>query len=256
MGAIVAPPAFWRYPRVIAHRGGGTLAPENTLAALRMALTRGYRAVEFDVMLSADGTPIVIHDETLERTTNGRGDVADTSAAVLVTLDAGSWFGAQFAGESVPRFADAVAQCVATGLWANVEIKPSAGADRATGRKTALLAAELWANAPLPPLLSSFSTVALEAAHEVAPHLPRGLLYDAPPADWRRELQRLECVSLHCNVRHFTPALLEEAQAHGVPVVLYTVNDADMAAQWLAAGVAAVITDRLDLIAPDLACRA
>ena len=255
MGAIVAPPAFWRYPRVIAHRGGGTLAPENTLAALHMAVERGYRAVEFDVMLSADGTPVIIHDETLERTTNGRGDVAETSAAVLATLDAGGWFGAQFTGESVPRFADAGALCVTSGLWANVEIKPSAGADRATGRKTALLAAKLWADAPLPPLLSSFSTVALEAAHEVAPHLPRGLLYDAPSVDWLRELRRLECVSLHCNVRHFTPALLNEAQTHGVPVVLYTVNDVDTAACWLDAGVAAVITDRLDLIAPDLAGR-
>jgi len=119
-----APPAAWRYPRLIAHRGGGVLAPENTLAALRMAATRGYRAVEFDVMLSADGTPMLIHDETLERTSSGRGAVAETSDATLVTLDAGSWFGGSFAGEPLPRFLDAGRLCVSTGLWANVEIKP------------------------------------------------------------------------------------------------------------------------------------
>lgn len=218
-----------------------------------MAVTCGYRAVEFDVMLSGDGTPVIIHDETLERTTNGRGDVANTSDAVLATLDAGSWFGAQFAGEPLPRFQKVGAFCVAAGLWANVEIKPSPGAERATGRKTALLAAELWANAPQLPLLSSFSAHALEAAREAAPHLPRGLLYDAPPSDWLRELKRLECISLHCNVRHCTPDLLGEARLHGVPVVLYTVNEVDAAAQWLATGAAAVITDRIDLITPNSA---
>lgn len=247
-----APPAAWRYPRLIAHRGGGVLAPENTLAALRMAATRGYRAVEFDVMLSADGTPMLIHDETLERTSSGRGAVAETSDATLVTLDAGSWFGGSFAGEPLPRFLDAGRLCVSTGLWANVEIKPSPGADYATGRAAARLAAELWADAALPPLLSSFSTVALEAARETAPHLPRGLLYDAPPENCLSEVRRLGCVSLHCNCRYFTADLLAQAQAHGVPVALYTVNDIHEARRWLAEGVAAIITDRIDLIAPDL----
>ncbi|MCC7269211.1 MAG: glycerophosphodiester phosphodiesterase, partial [Rhodocyclaceae bacterium] len=94
----------WPHPRLIAHRCGGALAPENTLAGLRKAFELGYRAVEFDVMLSGDGTPVLIHDETLERTTDGRGRVADTSDAELARLDAGSWRGAQFAGEPLPSF--------------------------------------------------------------------------------------------------------------------------------------------------------
>ena len=84
----------WPWPRVIAHRGGGQFAPENTLAALRKGHALGFRGVEFDVMLSADAVPVLIHDETLERTTSGRGNVADTAAAVLTTLDAGAWFDA------------------------------------------------------------------------------------------------------------------------------------------------------------------
>jgi glycerophosphoryl diester phosphodiesterase len=110
-------------PRWIAHRGGGSLAPENTLAGIRLAARLGYRAVEFDVMLSADGTPFLIHDETLERTTNGHGRVCATPDDVLLTLDAGG-------GERIP--AAAAALCRQYGLLANVEIKPAAGYERQT----------------------------------------------------------------------------------------------------------------------------
>lgn len=243
----------WRCPRLIAHRGGGLLAPENTLAALRAAAQHGYRGVEFDVMLSGDGTPVLIHDETLERTTGGSGRVSETSDAELARLDAGSRFGAHFAGEPIPAFADAAEQCLALGLWANVEIKPAAGAEAETGRKAAALAREMWTGAELPPLLSSFSAAALEAARESAPELPRGLLFGAVPANWRIELKRLGCASLHCDARRLTPGLLKEARAAGVPVVVYTVNDIEEAERLLRLGVAAVITDRIDLIPPDLA---
>lgn len=237
----------WDRPRLIAHRGGGTLAPENTLAGLRMAGSLGYRGVEFDVMLSADGTPVLIHDETLERTTSGRGRVADASDAELARLDAGSWHSAPFAGEPLPSFGDAAELCQALGLWANVEIKPSAGHETETGRKVALEARELWSGLP-PPLLSSFSPEALTAAREAAPELPRGLLFDAPPADWPAICRRLQCVSLHCSRKHFTPQLLAEAQAADIPLLLYTVNDPDDAGELLRLGVSALFTDRLDLL--------
>ncbi len=234
-------------PRLIAHRCGGALAPENTLAGLRAAAGFGYRGVEFDVMLSGDGTPVLIHDETLERTTDGRGRVADTSDAELARLDAGSWHGTQFAGEPVPSFGDAAELCLALGLWANVEIKPSRDHAAATGQKVALQARDIWSGLP-PPLLSSFSLEALAAARAAAPELPRGLLYVAPPADWLATCRRLECVSLHCSRRYFSPQLLDEARAADIPLLLYTVNDAEDARQLLRQGVAAVFTDRIDLI--------
>ncbi len=112
-------------PRWFAHRGGGSLAPENTLAGIRLAAQMGYRAVEFDVMLSADGTPVLIHDETLARTTNGCGRVCDTPDTVLFSLDAGG-------GERIPRYVEAVALCRQLGLLANVEIKPATGHEVAT----------------------------------------------------------------------------------------------------------------------------
>ena len=240
---------IWGHPRLIVHRCGGALAPENTLAGLRKAAELGYRGVEFDVMLSADGTPVLIHDETLERTTDGRGRVADTSDAELARLDAGSWYGEQFAGEPLPSFGDAAGLCLALGLWANVEIKPSAGREAETGRKVALEARELWSGRP-PPLLSSFSPEALAAAREAAPELPRGLLVEVPPEDWLKRLRRLGCLSLHCSRRHFGRRLLDEAHREGVPLLVYTVNDPEDAIQLLRSGVAAVLTDRIDLL-PD-----
>lgn len=239
----------WPYPRLIAHRGGGALAPENTLAGLRVAAEKGYRGVEFDVMLSGDGTPVLIHDETLERTTDGFGRVVETSDAELARLDAGGWHGPHFAGEPIPALADAAGLCLALGLWVNIEIKPAQGTDAETGRQAAALAREMWASAPFPPLLSSFSAAALEAARQAAPELPRGLLYKAVPSDWKSELARLACATLHCDWRHATPALIDEAAAAGVPLVVYTVNDPENAARLLCLGVAAVITDRIDLIA-------
>ena len=83
----------WPYPRIVAHRGGGRLAPENTLGAIRLGASMGFKGVEFDVMLAGDGTPLLIHDETLERTTNGRGEVAAMPYSEIAKLDAGSWHG-------------------------------------------------------------------------------------------------------------------------------------------------------------------
>ncbi len=240
----------WTFPRIIAHRCGGALAPENTLAGLRVAADHGCKGVEFDVMLSGDGTPVLIHDETLERTTDGHGRVAETSDAELARLDAGSWHSAQFAGEPVPSFGDAAELCQALGLWANVEIKPSTGYEAETGRKVALEARELWSGQP-PPLLSSFSIEALQAARTAAPELPRGLLVVQPPSDWLELARRLDCISLHCSRQHFSATLLEAARRAGIPLLVYTVNDAEDAMQLLRLGVAAVFTDRTDLLTPD-----
>jgi glycerophosphoryl diester phosphodiesterase len=239
----------WAYPRVIAHRCGGALAPENTLAGLRVAAGHGCKGVEFDVMLSGDGTPVLIHDETLERTTDGRGRVAETSDAELARLDAGGWHSAPFAGEPLPSFGDAAELCQALGLWANVEIKPSTGADAETARKVAGEARELWNGNAQRPLLSSFSIHALEVARQVAPDIPRGLLVVQPPSDWLGLARRLDCVTLHCSRKHFSTALLEAARRAGMPLLVYTVNDIEDAMQLLHSGVAAVFTDRIDLLA-------
>ncbi|MEN3367374.1 MAG: glycerophosphoryl diester phosphodiesterase, partial [Burkholderiales bacterium] len=133
---------MWPFPKIIAHRGGGTLAPENTLAAMQCGLSYGFRAVEFDVMLSRDGIPVLMHDPVFGRTIARSGSVAESTAEELSAMDAGSWFGPRFAGETVPTFRQVVDFCNENGIWMNVEIKPTPGFAAETGRAAATLLKE------------------------------------------------------------------------------------------------------------------
>ena len=194
--------ANWPWPRAFAHRCGGALAPENTLEAMKIAARFGV-GIEFDVMLSGDDTPHLMHDETLERTTNGHGRMAETDDATLAGLDASMGF-EPFRGARIPRLIDAARQCRTLGLAANLEIKPSHGSDERSGANIAALARQCWHGAALPPLISSFSEAALAASRDTAPELPRGLLVGAIPADWQARCMRIGAVSLHADARHIT----------------------------------------------------
>jgi glycerophosphoryl diester phosphodiesterase len=246
------PPSFpWPYPHIIAHRGGGTLAPENTLAGMRKAKELGYAGVEFDVMLAADATPILMHDETLERTTSGSGAIAETAYRDMERLDAGSWFSPRHSGEPVPSFERAGRLCIELGLWADIEIKPAKGFETQTGKAAALLAHELWRSAPVQPLLSSFQPASLAAARKAVPELPRGALTKSIPPDWEYWMQKLGCVSLHCDYRLLLPQQARAVRDAGYWLLCYTVNDPAIVRLLFDWGVDAVVTDRLDLIPPD-----
>ncbi|SPD64964.1 glycerophosphodiester phosphodiesterase, cytosolic [Cupriavidus taiwanensis] len=240
----------WRYPSHIAHRGAGKLAPENTLAAFRHGAGFGYRMFEFDVKLSADGKPVLMHDATLDRTTSGQGRVDALTLGELALLDAGSWHGPAFAGEPVPTLAAIARYTRANGFLVNIEIKPIPGAEARTGAAVALDAQSLWAGAEVPPLLSSFSEEALAAAARVAPGLPRALLLDQLPGDWLERVRRLGCLALDANHRELDACVISAAHAAGLRVLAYTVNDPTRAAQLLEWGLDAVITDAVDQIAP------
>jgi glycerophosphoryl diester phosphodiesterase len=248
---------MWPYPRLLAHRGGGTLAPENTLAALRFGWERGYRATEFDVMLSGDDKPVLMHDPHFGRTVVGKGKVKDFTAAQLQQMDAGSWFSPAFAGEPVPLYQDAYRFCVERGIWMNVEIKPSPGAEAQTGRIVAQVTQRLIEEhgsslAQLAvPLFSSFSMEALLQAKAVAPDIPRGLLVKAVPLDWKKRLRKLEAVALHIRQSRLSAAQAREIKAAGYGLFCYTVNDPARAQVLLSWGVDAFCTDRLDLFRPE-----
>lgn len=239
----------WPYPVLIAHRGGGILAPENTLAAIRLGRSLGYRAAEFDVKLTRDGVAILLHDATLDRTTSGSGPVGEHDWASVARLDAGAWLGDAFRGEPVARFDEAASLLRAEGMLANVEIKPVPGRDRETGLAVAAAAAAHWKGAPVAPLLSSFSAEALRAAREAAPELPRGLIATAPgDADFAL-LAELGAVSLHCSRKHASRDLIERAHAGGFQVLVWTVDDPPEAARLLDRGADGIITDNLRQLA-------
>ncbi|AEG69393.1 glycerophosphodiester phosphodiesterase [Ralstonia solanacearum] len=240
----------WPYPRAIAHRGAGKLAPENTLAAFRHGASFGYRMFEFDVKLSGDGVAVLLHDATLERTTSGRGRIDALSFSQIAQLDAGSWHSPAFAGEPVPTLAAIARYLCANDCLANIEIKPVPGAEWRTGAAVALDVRSLWAGAGVPPLLSSFSEEALVAARETAPELPRALLLDTLPTDWLDRLRALDCVALDANHRALTPEVIAAAHTEGFRVCCYTVNDAERAGLLWGAGVDSLITDWVDRIAP------
>jgi len=238
----------WPYPKRAAHRGAGKLAPENTLAALRLGCEYGYRMAEFDVKLSADGVAFLLHDATLDRTTNGTGRADALAWRELSRLDAGSWHSAAYAGETLPTLAAVARYCRANGIAVNVEIKPTPGRERETGAAVALDAATLWKGSDIPPLLSSFSATALEAALEVVPSLPRAWLTETLPADWRARCAALGCVALDVDHKLLAEKTVAAAHAAGLRVAAWTVNGPARVAELTAWGVDTIITDAVDEI--------
>lgn len=239
---------MWPYPKVIAHRGGGTLAPENTIAAMQCGLAYGFHAVEFDVMLSKDGVPVLMHDPLFGRTVRGDGGVATTLAVDLLQMDAGSWFAERFAGVRIPSYEEVFRFCQLHGIWMNVEIKPVPGYEDETGRAVARVSKELLALGGNLPLFSSFSFDALINAKLEAPEIPRGFLIDQIETGWLKALQELDAVALHTNQKYLTAKMAAEIKAAGYGLLCYTVNTPERAREICAWGVDAFCTDRIDLI--------
>ncbi len=244
-------PTSWPYPRWVAHRGAGKLAPENTLAAFRLGASHGYRMYECDAKLSADGVVFLLHDATLERTTNGQGVAGERPWAQLSQLDAGGWHSRAFAGEPLATLEAVARHCQAQGHWLNIEIKPTPGTERATGRAVAEAAARLWAgDTARAPFLTSFQPEALKGAQETAPHLPRGLLLDTLREGWLDLAQTLDCVAIVCNHALWDVSTVAQARNAGLRTLAYTVNDEWAAQRLLDLGLDGIITDRVDLFPP------
>lgn len=240
----------WPYPRWIAHRGAGKLAPENTLAAFARGAGYGYRMFECDVKLAADGTPFLLHDDTLDRTTSGQGCAGALPWAALAELDAGAWHSTAHAGERLPTLAQLARFCRAGDHAVNLEIKPVPGTAAHTGAVVAQAAAALWRGALPPPLLSSFQRDALAAARTAAPELPRALLLDTLPTDWLEAAHGLGCQGVIAHFTLWTADHMAQARAAGLRTLSYTVNDDTVAQRLLQWGIDGIITDRVDHFAP------
>ena len=238
----------WPYPKLCAHRGAGKLAPENTLAAFRLGHAHGYRMAEFDVKLAADGVAFLLHDDTLDRTTNGRGRADALVWRELALLDAGGWHSPAYAGEPLASLAAVARWSLAQDAAVNVEIKPMSGRERETGAAVASDVARLWAGAPLAPLLSSFSEAALKAAREAVPVLPRAYLTEDLPADWRERTKGLGCIAMDIKHTLLTRARVAEFHAAKLRVVTWTANDPKRVATLFSWGVDTVITDAVDAV--------
>jgi glycerophosphoryl diester phosphodiesterase len=231
------------FPPVIGHRGAAGCAPENTLGGLRRARALGCRWVEFDVRLTADGELILLHDERLERTTDGAGEARTLPLSTIRRHDAGGWFGSAFSGERVPTLAEAIEVLAELGLGAVVELKAEPGLEVETGSAAADLLARLWPLQLPAPLISSFLPAALAAARDRVPAIARGLLLRDRPPDWRVLAEGLGCATIHADHQYLRPATVAEIRDWGYSVLAYTVNDAARARELFAWGVASVFSD-------------
>lgn len=241
---------IWPYPSIAAHRGGGKLAPENTLAAIVTGASHGHQMVEFDVKLSLDNTAFLLHDDTLNRTSNGKGLAALMPYHEISQFDTGSWLSTQFQNEYMPTLSEVFTYCEKYQLAVNIEIKPCAGRDEETGRLVALEAKKLWKNSLRPPLFSSFSWTALEAAQKFAPEFPRGLLCERLPENWEALSSHIDCFSLHINYRYLTKTVIEKVKERGFFIFAFTVNDLNIAKKLRRWGVDCICTDAIDKITP------
>jgi glycerophosphoryl diester phosphodiesterase len=217
-------------PFIWAHRGDSAWAPENTLAAFHAAVESGADGLELDVHLSCDGVPVVIHDETLERTTDGRGLVSVASAEQIARLDAGSWFSAAFSGEPVPTLA-AVLKAFGGQKRLNLEIKePLAG--------IAVLDL-LKRHASADVVVSSFDIDVLCQLRSADRALPIAVLYHA--GGWRKVLSAakgLSACAFHPGATTVSRPMISACKEAGLPVHVWTVDRIPVAKSLFRAGVA------------------
>lgn len=233
-------------PRILGHRGAAGHAPENTLEGIRAAHALGCRWVEVDCVLTKDREIVLLHDENLERTTDGSGSIASKTLDELRSLDAGSWFLDDFEGARVPTLLETFHVLATLGMGANLEIKPADGFDRETGAALARMTADHWPAQLPPPVLSSFSLDALEAAYQAAPLLDRAVLWWNIPDDWGPPLRHVQASAVHVSLRKLDEARAQEFKAADVPFRVYTVNDPNDGARVFSWGAEAIFTDYPD----------
>lgn len=233
---------------VTGHRGAKGHAPENTMAGLRKAVELGARWVEFDVKLTADNQLVLFHDDTVSRTSDGKGPIAGMTLSEVRKLDAGRWFSADFTGETVPTLSEAMDYLTAKGIGANVEVKSCPGREAETGAAVARALAERWFGGPVPILICSFSADSLAAARQAAPQIPRGFLTLKFIKDWAARMREMECATFHLLDRRFTEARTRAIREAGYRALAYTINDPARARELLSWGVESIITDYPDRI--------
>lgn len=227
---------------VVAHRGASSAAPENTLVAQEVARRAGADWIETDVQPSRDGVPFVLHDATVDRTTDGTGNIRDLTAAQLKTLDAGSWFAPQYAGERLPTLAEQLADLRDRGGNLLLEIKGRHTRDEVA--RIVQVIRETGTTGRV--VLQSFEVDALRHARELAPELPLGLLrssLDADPVAVARELH-LTAYNPSGSALLTRPSVVADLHRAGVAVMVWTVDSASQWQQLEEAGVDAVITNR------------
>ena len=240
-------------PAVCGHRGASGHAPENTLVAFRRARELGATWIEFDVQLSADGVPIILHDDTLERTTNLGQPLRPTALTLdqLKALDAGSWFSPEFAGEKIPTLEEVLAE-FGTSLGLNIEIKSTPGFEADDGLEQKIAALVRQYNLADSALISSFDPFRLASLHRHDPELRLGFLYEGRPDRYPPDFDPIitaksfNAVALHPPFRIINQALVALTRENGLAINTWTVNEIADLQRMIDLGIDIVITNYPD----------
>lgn len=238
--------------KIIAHRGASGYAPENTLAAMRLAKVMGARAVEFDVRLTACGELVVFHDDVLHRTTNGKGVLREQKYHTLKILDAGLWYGRDFINERIPLLSEMLHCLIENELWPNIEIKCVEEDAEVIASKLLDILQNCWPSDLPPPLISSFSIKFLQAFKRLNTFYPLGLLLNRYNSNWLSDCQNLQCVSVHVEHSVLNEQWADEIKSSDYILLAYTVNEMQRANILCSIGVDAVFCDYPDMNIKDV----
>lgn len=231
-------------PLVIGHRGAKKVSPENTLASIKQAAKDGATWVEVDVRLSFDDIPILLHDTTVDRTTDGTGKIGALKLDSIKTLDAGSWFSSKFSSEKIPTLREALNICNQLSLGINIEIKPDSASSKKIIEKTLSVLHTFSDDFRGRLLFSSFDVDIIEMLRVAAPKWPRGLLIEKLHNNLKTKLDELECFSVHPAISCFeTTQNIEDTLKFGLPIVPFTVNDFLTSQKLIKHGIRSFITD-------------
>jgi glycerophosphoryl diester phosphodiesterase len=230
-------------PIIFAHRGDCAHAPENTMSAFKMALEKGAPAIEFDVKLSADEQVIILHDPTLDRTTNGHGKIGSFSLAELQKLDAGTWFSEQFRSERLPTLEELFAT-LGKRIFMNVELTNYATPGDDLVPRVVELVKKFGLQESV--MFSSFFPNNLLTAARLLPEVPCGLLAWTGFIGWPARTfgyRRKEYKAFHPFTKDVNLGLVTRVHAAGKRVHVWTVNEVDEIKRLVGLGVDGIFTD-------------
>lgn len=237
-----------KLPKIIAHRCCAGYAPENTLAGIHTAADMDINWVELDVKITKDEIPIIFHDDTLDRTTNGSGNVADKTLEEIRELECGSWYGESFAGIQIPTLEEAIDVLLERDLGLNLEIKPCPGREKETAEVALDLLSSTWDDHDR-LLISSFQHVSLETAADIAEDWHRGfLLPEEWPENWQDIAKYLEVSTINVNAATVTREQVEDIMDLEKPILAYTVNEPDQARLLQSWGIDGFFSDTPDAL--------
>lgn len=246
MGSVVIPAITENdmlLSRIIGHRGNASLAPENTLASIRMAHKVGTQWIEIDVVLLGDGNLAIHHDQSLQRCTNGKGRLLQSRLEDIRKLDAGSWFSSNFSGESIPTLEEALALIQTLELGLNLEIKMHRHTVKALVNPVLTTLRQHWKERDR-LILSSFNHEVLRQCNKQAPEYRLGHLFETLPRNWLSQAKSINAATIHVNGKRLKPAHVQDVKSEGYELYCYTVNDKKTAEKLWSWGVDGVFTDR------------